>query len=110
MKIDGKKIAEEILKRLEGTLKPRRRLAAIKVGENPAAESFLKIKKKTAERLGVDFKTYEFSESISNEKLREEVGKIAKQKVVGGVIIQLPLPAKFNRQKIIYQFIQKINT
>ncbi|MFA5173274.1 MAG: bifunctional 5,10-methylenetetrahydrofolate dehydrogenase/5,10-methenyltetrahydrofolate cyclohydrolase [Candidatus Paceibacterota bacterium] len=111
MKIEGKKIAEEIKERIRKSCAYRQAgdrhggktpiLAVVYAGENPASESFIKIKEKTAKELGVDFRVYEFSEEISNEKLREEVVKIGKQGVVGGMIVQLPLPQKINRQRIL---------
>lgn len=108
MKIEGKKIAGEVMGRIKegmdsrfcGNDKPLV-LAVVYVGENPASEAFIKQKRKAAEELGVDFKIYRFGGEISNEKLREEVGRIAGQGVVGGVIVQLPLPERFNRQKIL---------
>ena len=100
-KIDGKKIAGEIVEKLKEKEKPEKILAAVYVGSNPASEAFLKVKEKAAKELGVDFRVYSFSESISGEKLREEVGRISKMGVAGGVIVQLPLPDKFNKQKIL---------
>ena len=122
MKIDGRKIAEEIIERLknkvvlndqapleikfltgqaQGKILPNKILAVVYVGENPASEAFIKQKKKVAEELGVDFRIYRFSGEMSNDKLRAEVVRIARQGAVGGVIVQLPLPEKFNRQKIL---------
>lgn len=100
-KIEGKEIQEEILAKLKEQEKPKRILAVIKVGENEAQTSFIKIKKQAAEKLGIDFRVYEFDEKISNEKLREEVGRIARQGGVGGILVQLPLPEGINRQKIL---------
>ena len=100
-KIDGTKIAGEIVEKLKEKEKPEKILAAVYVGSNPASEAFLKVKEKAAKELGVDFRVYSFSESISGEKLREEVGRISKMGVAGGVIVQLPLPDKFNKQKIL---------
>jgi len=100
-KIDGKKIAGEIVEKLKEKEKPEKILAAVYVGSNPASEAFLKVKEKAAKELGVDFRVYSFPESISGEKLREEVGRISKMGVVGGAIVQLPLSDKFNKQKIL---------
>lgn len=107
MKIDGRKIAEEIRVKIKKSfdfaqdVKKTHILAVVYAGENSASESFIKIKEKTAKELGVDFRVYKFSEDISNGKLREEVVKIGKQGVVGGLIVQLPLPLKINKQRIL---------
>lgn len=99
--IDGKKISEDIIKGLKFKDKPNKILAAILVGDDPASINFLKQKEKVAKELGVDFRLYKFPENITNDQLRNEAGKIALLKRVGGVIIQLPLPSQLNRQYIL---------
>jgi len=101
MKIDGKKIAEEIIEKLKTKGTPDKILAAILVGGNPESESFLKQKEKTAEELGASFKIHKLSEKLGNEDIRKEVERISSQKEVGGVIIQLPLPAGLDREYIL---------
>src|SRR3990172_9065948 len=95
--IDGKQIAQEIIKKLKNQKKPDKILAAILVGNNPQSESFLKQKEKIAKELGIDFRIYKFPQEIKNDDLRKEVLKIALLKRVGGVIVQLPLPEHLNR-------------
>ena len=99
--IDGKKIAGEILERLKLLPKPNKFLAGVLVGTNPTSESFLKRKEKTAKELGINFRLYPFPADITNDALREEVGKIAAHKTCGGVIVQLPLPEQINRHYIL---------
>lgn len=92
MKIDGKEIAGDIIARLRSKTAPKKILAAVLVGEDPRSISFLRQKERAAKKLGVDFRIYRLSEDYKNDDLRREVGRIAKQKPVGGVIVQLPLP------------------
>jgi 5,10-methylene-tetrahydrofolate dehydrogenase/methenyl tetrahydrofolate cyclohydrolase len=103
--IDGKKIAREIIERLKSQPVPKKILAAILVGEDQISINFLKQKEKVAKELGIDFRLYKFpnppSGGITNDQLRDEVGKIALLKRVGGVIIQLPLPPQLNHQYIL---------
>ncbi len=106
MIIDGKKIAGEIAEKLKSRPAPKKILAAFLVGsadlpQTAVSENFLAQKEKTAAGLGVDFRIYRLSEKLSNDALRKEIGKIARQGVVGGVLVQLPLPEKFNRQAIL---------
>jgi len=99
--IDGKQIAQEIIKKLKNQKKPDKILAAILVGNNPQSESFLKQKEKIAKELGIDFRIYKFPQEIKNDDLRKEVLKIALLKRVGGVIVQLPLPEHLNRHYVL---------
>lgn len=99
MIIDGKQIAKKIIDRLKTKPVPQKNLAAILVGDDPASVSFLKQKEKVAKELGVDFRLYAYKEEdFTADSLRKEIGRVSGQKSVGGVIVQLPLPAKFNQQ------------
>lgn len=101
MVIDGKKIAEEILNQLKREPTPKEYLAGILIGGDAASLSFLEQKKKVARALGVDFRIYELDEKLGNDKLREEVRKIAEHKTCGGALIELPLPASLNRHYLL---------
>ncbi len=105
MIIDGRKIAQEIVEKLKMRPAPKKILAAVLVGEDSASLSFLKKKEETAKELGVDFRLYKFDNppagGIKNDELRDKVGKLANQKSIGGVIIQLPLPKHLNKHYIL---------
>ncbi|MEK7659430.1 MAG: bifunctional 5,10-methylenetetrahydrofolate dehydrogenase/5,10-methenyltetrahydrofolate cyclohydrolase [Patescibacteria group bacterium] len=104
MIIDGRKIAQKILD--EASEKPPNfkkplRLVGILIGDNTELRKFVELKKKAAEEVGIDFRVYEFPENITNNKLREELNKIAKAKVNHGIIIELPLPKHLNTQYLL---------
>ncbi len=99
--VRGQKIANEIIDDLKSRPKPKKFLAAVLVGADPASVSFLQQKEKTAKELGVDFRLYKFPAETKNDALREEVGKISSHKTCGGVIVQLPLPGHLNRHYIL---------
>lgn len=99
--ISGKELSSQIIKKLKEQKKPEKILAAVLVGSDPTSISFLKQKEKVAQKLDVDFRLYELSEKMSSDELRAEVGRIAKQKSVGGVIVQLPLPEGVQKHYVI---------
>jgi methylenetetrahydrofolate dehydrogenase (NADP+)/methenyltetrahydrofolate cyclohydrolase len=101
MIINGKKIAEEIIGELKHRQKPEKFLAGIVVGDDPASVSFQKIKQKTAERLGIDYRIYALPQDSTNDGLRTEIGKIGSHKTCGGVVVQLPLPDGINRHYVL---------
>ncbi len=80
---------------------PKKFFGAVLVGDDKSSVSFLKQKEKTAKELGVDFRLYRFPETIKNDELRQEVGKIAAHKTCGGALIQLPLPVHLNQQYVL---------
>ena len=101
MRIDGKKIAEKIISDLRKLPKPDKMLAAVLVGDNPQSLSFLKQKEKMAQVLGVPFHLYRFNESISEIDLTAEIKKIGDDPEIGGIIVQLPLSAHYDRDNIL---------
>lgn len=96
-KISGKEVSEVLIGKLKNMKTPQKILAAVLIGDDPNSLSFLKHKEKMAQSLGIDFRLYRFSERLTSDELRDKVGEIVKQKKVGGVITQLPLPPKVNK-------------
>lgn len=102
--LDGKKLSEKILNNLKKEVRKsgkRLKLAAILVGENPTSQIFLRQKEKACKIIGVDFKLYQFPESVGNEELIKQVRLIAGNSQNHGIIIQLPLPKKINTQEVL---------
>lgn len=100
-KISGQTISGEIVERLQSLPRIKKILAAVMVGSDPTSLSFLRQKKQFADKLGVDFRRYDFPTSMGNDDLRREVGNISKQKSVGGIIVQLPLPEGVNKYYVL---------
>lgn len=101
MVIDGKQIAEGMIARLKALPKPEKFFGAVLVGNDPASVNFLKQKEKIAKELGIEFRLYKLSETITTDELRAEIGKLAQPKSCGGFIVQLPLPEKVNRYYVL---------
>ncbi len=99
--VDGKKVAAELLGRLKEKPKPKKFFAGVLIGDDPASESFQKLKQDTAKGLGIDYRIYKLDPALGNDALREEVGKIAAGKTCGGVIVQLPVPEPLNATYIV---------
>lgn len=96
LKIDGKKIAEEIISELKKEPIPKKFLAVFFVGDDKATESFISQKEKTAKELGVDFRVYKFKKDITNDDFRAKIRQIVLSKLCGGAVLQLPLPPQLN--------------
>src|SRR5882724_658271 len=102
MNIDGKKIAQEILAGLQAEIKQlgqKPKLIDVFVGADPVVETYVRIKAKRAEEIGIDFELRRFPASISQEQLEQEVETMNATANLCGLIIQLPLPANLDRQK-----------
>lgn len=99
--INCSEIEKSIIASLKRRKAPTKKLAAILVGSDSASLSFLKQKKTVAEQLGVKFELIKLPASLSQEALEESVRKISRRSNVGGVIVQLPLPKKFDRVPVL---------
>lgn len=102
--VDGRKIAQGILEGLRAkveslTLKPR--LVVFIVGESSASNSYVKMKRKRGEDAGIAVEILRYSVEISEAKLIEEISKYNLQREVCGILVQLPLPADLDRQKVL---------
>ncbi len=103
MFISGKKIADKELKKLKNDFsiilkKQDINLAVFWIGNNPVIESFIKIKKKVANEIGINFLTFNYPKNITEEEIIKEIRK--NNKKIDGLIIQLPLPDNLSKEKI----------
>lgn len=107
MVINGKEISAGILSSLKKQPKPKKYLAAVLIGENPASISFLKQKERIAEELGVEFKLTSLQENSAENIIIETISNLGQDSECGGIILQLPLPTGLNRRKIINEIPKK---
>jgi methylenetetrahydrofolate dehydrogenase (NADP+)/methenyltetrahydrofolate cyclohydrolase len=100
--VDGKNLAREILEDLKPFFSVRKTaMAVVSVGADPVAASFIKEKSKAAGILGIEFLHFNFTSDVSNKFLRAKIGEIEKRDFIKGIIVQLPLPKKFNIQYLL---------
>lgn len=76
-------------------------LVTILVGENPASQSYVAAKNRTARSLGIDSTQITLSADTSEEVLLELIEKYNRQENIDGILVQLPLPAHMDESKII---------
>ncbi|MDO8663872.1 MAG: bifunctional 5,10-methylenetetrahydrofolate dehydrogenase/5,10-methenyltetrahydrofolate cyclohydrolase, partial [Candidatus Wildermuthbacteria bacterium] len=98
--LDGKKLADKILTNLRVRGK-KIKLAVILVGGDPVSQIFINQKRKACKKVGVGFELFKFSAEVRPPLLKEEIKKIVDNSANSGVIIQLPLPQKFNTEEFL---------
>ncbi|HZJ41590.1 MAG TPA: bifunctional 5,10-methylenetetrahydrofolate dehydrogenase/5,10-methenyltetrahydrofolate cyclohydrolase [Patescibacteria group bacterium] len=91
------KIAQEVYKRKE--LRPN--LAILLVGEREDSKLYVSLKEREGKKIGIDTHLYKLSAETSEKELLDVIDFLNKDKDIDGVLIQLPLPKKFNTDKII---------
>ena len=101
--IDGKKISGEIkdeLKEKVGKLDVKPTLIVISVGDNPASKVYVGQKEKCAKYIGMNYEHKHF-DSISDDELIKVIERLNKDKLVNGIIVQLPLPVGMDETRIV---------
>lgn len=102
--IDGKKIADKIIAEIKSELSEIRvkpGLALIIAGNNPASESYVRMKEKKCAELGYHSVVEKLPESVSEQELLALVDKFNNDTNIHGILIQLPLPRQVNELKIL---------
>lgn len=105
--IDGKEISKQIKDELKEEVGRLSRkgvkicLAVIQVGKDPASSVYVNNKKKACAYIGIDSRAYELPENISEEELVGLVERLNADDSVNGILVQLPLPAHIDEDRII---------
>lgn len=76
-------------------------LVTILVGENPASQSYVRLKIKTAEDLGFKEIQDNQPETISEADLLDLIDKYNNDPEIHGILVQLPLPDHINDKKVL---------
>ena len=106
--VDGKKIAKDLYEKFKTkifcfkekfnlTLK----LAVLCIGGGAASRVYLNCKKKVCNDLGVDFEPYIVNSTISEQNVINLLQKLDFRDDITGILLQLPLPSYFNKEKIL---------
>jgi methylenetetrahydrofolate dehydrogenase (NADP+)/methenyltetrahydrofolate cyclohydrolase len=103
--LDGKKLALqaeiEIKKQVDELLSKgvTPTLATILVGDDPASETYVKMKRNTCSRVGIKSIAVELSEDTSTEELLYEIDTLNKDSSVNGILLQHPVPKQIDERK-----------
>lgn len=100
----SKKIKAELEITIESYCKQGNRLpclAVILVGENPASVSYVKGKDKACHEIGMNTVIITMPDTVSEQRVIEEVQKCNQDKTIDGILVQLPLPSHMNTNHII---------
>src|SRR5687768_4634973 len=101
--IDGKAIAQKTEAEVAAAIarldfKPG--LVAVRVGNDPASEIYVRNKARKARELGLQGTELVFPDSLSEAELLEEVERLNRDPDVDGILVQLPLPKQIDPRKV----------
>ena len=103
--LDGKKLAtlsEEFIKKevsmlVSAGITPT--LATILVGHDPASETYVKMKRNTCKRVGMESIAVELPESTTTEELLKAINDLNSDVNVHGILLQHPTPPHIDERK-----------
>ena len=103
-RIDGKAISQMVKDELRERVKKEKieaTLAVIQVGSDPASTVYVGNKKKACEYIGIRSLAFELPEETKEEELLDLVRELNDREDVDGILVQLPLPAHMDEDKVI---------
>lgn len=106
--LDGKKIADKIFEDLAKKVKGLQShyinptLAIILVGNDASSVLYTSIKKKKAESIGIKVKIHRLSGRVTEKTILELIEKLNKDKKVTGILVQMPIPDRISRDKVVW--------
>jgi 5,10-methylene-tetrahydrofolate dehydrogenase/methenyl tetrahydrofolate cyclohydrolase len=106
--IDGKAIAAELredvakgVKELIAAGGTQPGLATVLVGDNPASHTYVRMKRKASAKAGIESFHHELPDDASQEEVEKLVQMLNEDSKVHGILVQLPLPAGLDEEKIL---------
>ena len=108
LKLDGKKLSLEIEERLNHYISSNKKiakrapgLAVIRIGEDPASGVYVNNKEKACSRIGIKSFIFHLKDNVEQKEVEQLIIKLNSDKDIDGMLLQLPIPKKFDEQKLI---------
>ena len=106
--IDGKKISQQRIEAVAQAVKARQEkglhtpcLAVVLVGDDPASTVYVRNKKLTCQKSGIESRSYELPSETTQDDLLKLVEELNGDPAVDGILVQLPLPAHIDSQAVL---------
>jgi methylenetetrahydrofolate dehydrogenase (NADP+)/methenyltetrahydrofolate cyclohydrolase len=105
--INGAEIAQEIRQELRTKIAALKQrgitpgLAVVLIGEDPASQSYVRMKGKACEELGLHSQTIIRPADTSEEEVLAIVDSLNADEHINGILVQLPLPKHIDENKVI---------
>ncbi|EHT56625.1 methylenetetrahydrofolate dehydrogenase [Staphylococcus aureus subsp. aureus CIG1176] len=105
--LDGKQIAKDYRQGLQNQVEALKekgftpKLSVILVGNDGASQSYVRSKKKAAEKIGMISEIVHLEETATEEEVLNELNRLNNDNSVSGILVQVPLPKQVSEQKIL---------
>lgn len=105
--LDGKQIAKDYRQGLQDQVEALKekgftpKLSVILVGNDGASQSYVRSKKKAAEKIGMISEIVHLEETATEEEVLNGLNRLNNDDSVSGILVQVPLPKQVSEQKIL---------
>ena len=106
--LEGKPVADRIRGRIKDEVICLQRrtgrvpgLTGVLVGDNPASQSYLRMKEKACASLGLRGRILTLPPDLPPDRLKTVIDELNGDEAVDGILVQLPLPKGFDTQTVI---------
>lgn len=105
--LDGKQIAKDYRQGLQDQVEALKekgftpKLSVILVGNDGASQSYVRSKKKAAEKIGMISEIVHLEETATEEEVLNELNRLNNDDSASGILVQVPLPKQVSEQKIL---------
>ena len=102
--IDGKLVASEVRARAAHLVDRVKKagvepgLAVVLVGENPASQSYVRMKEQDCAEVGISSVDFRRSADITQDELNAIIDECNSDPLIHGILVQLPLPEGFDEE------------
>ena len=103
--LDGKKLASDSEKEILESVSVLKEkgiiptLATILVGDDPASETYVRMKQETCKRVGMESLAINLPKETSTEELLLKIDELNNDKNIHGILLQHPVPDQINERK-----------
>ena len=103
--LDGKKLASESEKEILESVSVLKKkgiiptLATILVGDDPASETYVRMKQETCKRVGMESLAINLPKETSTEELLLKIDELNNDKKIHGILLQHPVPNQINERE-----------
>ena len=103
--LDGKKLANESEKEIFESVSLLKEkgiiptLATILVGDDPASETYVRMKQETCKRVGMESVAINLPKETSTEELLLKIDELNNDKNIHGILLQHPVPNQINERE-----------
>jgi methylenetetrahydrofolate dehydrogenase (NADP+) / methenyltetrahydrofolate cyclohydrolase len=108
--LDGRAVAKQIFDEIAAAVSERvargasrPRLATVLVGDDPASATYVRLKQRNAQSVGIDSEDHRLPGHTTTEELIALVGSLNADESVSGILIQQPTPRQIDVQRVVLE-------